>query len=151
MLKLPIYDFIAHHYVQARGNVMPQEMQVREYLYSTWENNELPDPIHKENLPANVSYIFEKSLQNPQKCCLLIVESGYQFDPAKDIILAAGFTKFPNNMVITTENWIINYNWMHGRQFAHIHCPRKFSSRGDLLNEIISSVGGIDLKNITFY
>lgn len=64
----------------------------------------------------------------------------------KDIILVAGFTKFQNNMAIATENQVINYNWMCGRR----HCLRKFS-RGDLLNEIISSVGDMDLKNITFY
>lgn len=49
-------------------------------------------------------------------------------------------------MAIATENQVINYNWMCGRR----HCLRKFS-RGDLLNEIISSVGDMDLKNITFY
>ena len=150
MLKLPIYDFVAHHYVQARGHVQPQEMQIREYLYGQWESNQIPDPIHRENLPANVSYIFEKSLQYPQKCCVLIVENVYQFDIVKEIIAAAGFSKFPNNMTIATENQVINYKWMRGRRFAHIHCPRKFS-RGNLLDEIVLSVGDMDLKNITFY
>lgn len=150
MLKLPIYDFVAYHYVQARGHVQPQEMQEREYLYGQWESNQIPDPFHRTNLLANVSYIFEKSLQNPQKCCVLIVENGYQFDTVKEIISAAGFSKFPSNMAIATENQVTGYNWLRGRRFAHIHCPRKFS-RGDLLDVIVSSVGDMDLKNITFY
>lgn len=86
----------------------------------------------------------------PQKCCVLIVENGYQLDTVKEIISVAGFSKLPKNMTVTTETQVINYNWMRGRRFVHIHCPRKFV-RGDLLYEIVSSVGDMDLKNITFY
>ena len=150
MLKFPIYDFVAYHYVQSCGHIQEQEMKEREYLYGKWESNQIPEPFHKENLPANVSYIFEKSLQNPQKCCVLIVENGNQLDTVKEIISAAGFSKLSKNMTVATENQVINYNWMRGRRFVHIHCPRKFSS-GDLLDEIVSSVGDMVLKNITFY
>lgn len=104
----------------------------------------------KKTYQQTCPYIFEKSLQNPQKCCVLIVENGYQLDTVKEIIVSAGFSKLPNNMTVATENQVINYNWMRGRRFVHIHCPRKFL-RGNLLDKIVLSVGDMDLKNITFY